>query len=64
VAETEEEKAPSARRPRHHDHLIRNEFNLIDHAGTDRWGRFGPDYLIPGEQRSQLPMLLSWLSLK
>ncbi len=47
VAETEEEKAPVREVVRDiTDHLIRNDFNLVDHDGTPtRWGRFGPDYL-------------------
>jgi sugar lactone lactonase YvrE len=47
VAETEEEKAPVREVVRDiTDHLIRNDFNLVDHDGTPtRWGRFGPDFL-------------------
>ncbi len=47
VAETEEEKAPVREVVAAiTDHLIRNEFNLVDHDGTPtRWGRFGPDFL-------------------
>lgn len=47
VAETEAEKAPvrdvvAAIT----DHLVRNDFNLVDHDGKPtRWGRFGPDFL-------------------
>ncbi|MFO7974163.1 MAG: hypothetical protein R6V12_05970 [Candidatus Hydrogenedentota bacterium] len=47
VAETEAEKAPVREVVAAiTDHLIRNDFNLVDHDGKPtRWGRFGPDFL-------------------
>ena len=47
VAGTEEEKEPVREVVRDiTDHLIRNDFNLVDHDGKPtRWARFGPDFL-------------------
>lgn len=67
VAETEEEKAPVREVVRDiMDHLIRNDYNLIDHDGTPtRWGRFGPDFIyspLGWEQRGlNSLMVLSFL---
>jgi hypothetical protein len=69
VAETEEEKEPIRQVVREMtDHLLRNDFNLIDHDGQPtRWGRFGPDYLYTAqgwEQRGlNSLMLLTYLAI-
>jgi len=69
VAETEEEKAAVREVVRDiTDHLIRNDFNLVDHDGLPtRWGRFGPDFLHTHEGWSQLGlnsmMMLAILSV-
>jgi hypothetical protein len=48
VAETEEEKEAARQVVRDiTDHLIRNDYNLVDHDGTPtRWARFGPDDIL------------------
>ncbi len=69
VAQTEEEKAPVREVVAAiTDHLVRNDFNLVDHDGKPtRWGRFGPDYLdtVYGWTQRGLNslMLLSFLSV-
>lgn len=69
VAQTEEEKAQVRQVVSEiTDHLIRNDFNLIDHDGLPtRWGRFGPDYIYTKdgwEQRGlNSLMILSFLAV-
>lgn len=47
VAKTEAERVPVREVVRDiTDHLIRNDFNLVDHDGKPtRWARFGPEYI-------------------
>ncbi|MEA3366389.1 MAG: hypothetical protein U9Q79_12180, partial [Candidatus Hydrogenedentes bacterium] len=69
VAETEAEKAPVREVVAAiTDHLIRNDFNLVDHDGKPtRWGRFGPDFLetVQGWDQRGLNsmMMLSFLAV-